>query len=193
MEDNIYSTVPVDTPESDLHDRKSILQVIKDSDESPITAKQISEEAEISDKGTCPKIRRAITDLIELDGEPIVAVSKGFLYAKHPNQLMHYARELENRMQGLDRRIRAVRSNAARMNVDREEPAVLTNSTKELLRRAISKASSLMNENVGHYGKSAEMLVREAENSLRMNDGEITMYGYLIKIEKVFELETITI
>ena len=118
MIDNIYSSVPdevlLNTNETQEY-REPILSLLKSSEGLCITAKRIAEICGFPTRGTQVEVRKAITLLIEVDKEPIISLSQGFAYTTQSNQMTNYADRLEERNQGIQRRIKAVREIANRM------------------------------------------------------------------------------
>lgn len=105
-EDYIYSTVPDENINSNYDDKRhKVLKFLKENQGTFFKAGVIAKAVEFPTKGTQVEVRKAITELIEIDQKPIIATSKGFSYAQHPNQLKFYVNSLEERKQGLQRRI----------------------------------------------------------------------------------------
>jgi hypothetical protein len=108
-EENIYSSVPekniIDIPDEN---RAKIYRLLAKTKGKFYTARQIAIECNFPTKGTQVEVRKAITELLELDVLPIVATGKGFGLATRRSQLESYVATLGERKLGLDRRIKAV-------------------------------------------------------------------------------------
>ena len=118
MIENIYSSVPeeqlLNTNETPEY-RQPIILFLKASSGKFFTAREIAKACGFPTRGTQVEVRKAITLLIEIDKEPIMAMSKGFGYVTNANQMDFYAEQLEERNKGLRRRIQAVREIAQMM------------------------------------------------------------------------------
>jgi len=108
-EDDIYTTVPDENIDKDYDDRLKIRDFLKKNTGKFFVASKIAEAVDFPVRGTQVEVRKAITELIEIDHEPIVAVAKGFGYATNQRMLELYVERLEQRKQGLQRRINAVK------------------------------------------------------------------------------------
>lgn len=102
LNDYIYSTVP-EKAIKPMKDRQVILRVLQKN--RLLTAIKIAKIAGWPTRGTQVEVRKAITELIELDGHPIISGSDGFMLATTKAQLLDYIEQLEHRKQGLQRRI----------------------------------------------------------------------------------------
>ena len=116
--ENVYSSVPQDamlnTNETPGY-RQPILDFLRNRSGQIYTAREIAIQCKFPTRGTQVEVRKAITLLLEIDREPIMSMSKGFSYVTQPNQMDFYADQLEERLQGLQRRIKAVREIANNM------------------------------------------------------------------------------
>ena len=115
---NVYSTVPTDkllNKDEEPEHRQPILYFLKENKGKFYTARQIAKECSFPIGGTQVAVRKAITLLIEIDGEPIASNAKGFGYCISAGQMRFYADRLEERKQGLQRRIDKVRQIAEEM------------------------------------------------------------------------------
>jgi len=115
---NVYISVPGEvllhtneTPEY----RMPILEFLKKKPGHFFKARDIAEECGFPTRGTQVEVRKAITLLLEIDKQPIMSMSRGFGYVENANQMNFYASQLEERLQGLQRRIKAVREIANNM------------------------------------------------------------------------------
>ena len=113
----IYSSVPNEILEDKSLDarRDVILEYLNTSDE-PKTARNIATECGYPTRGTQVEVRKAITQLIEIDKMPIISVAKGFMVATCANQMNNYAERLTERCQGILRRAKACREIANGMS-----------------------------------------------------------------------------
>jgi len=121
--DNIYSTVPRDqllNSNETQEYRQPILLFLKNHTGKFFTAKQIAIKCVFPTRGTQVEVRKAITLLLEIDKEPIMSMSKGFGYVTNANQMDFYAESLEERLKGLQRRIKSVREIANNMRCNNE-------------------------------------------------------------------------
>jgi len=112
----IYNTVPQEVvlplKESKRYD---ILKFLRANREVFFRSKQIAKECGFPIKGTCVEVRKAITELIELDYQPIISTSKGYCYTRNYQRVVCYLDSLNNRKQGLHRRIKAISHIASNM------------------------------------------------------------------------------
>jgi hypothetical protein len=107
VEDHIYSSVPEE--QFILSgDHQRLVAHLKSHKGQFFKARKLAEACGFRTTGTQVELRKAITELIELGGHPIVSTSKGFSWAYHPNMLRHYEESLQFRLKGLQRRINAV-------------------------------------------------------------------------------------
>ena len=123
MIDNIYSSVPeeqlLNTNEI-LGYRKPILNFLKGHEGRFFTARAIAKACGFPESGTQVAVRKAITLLLEMDNEPIMSNAYGFSYVTKPEQMDFYADSLEERLKGLQRRIKSVREIANKMRCNNE-------------------------------------------------------------------------
>lgn len=110
-EEYIYTTVPDEAfdTEPEFNKRREIMLFLKAYKGQFFTAGKIAKAVGLPTRGTQVEVRKAITQLLELDGEPVISTSKGFGLAISKEQLLNYADRLENRLKGLQRRIDCVR------------------------------------------------------------------------------------
>jgi hypothetical protein len=120
MSENIYSSVPEEVLDNKGldPDRMKIFNFLEQA-ESPQTAREIAKAVGYPTKGTQVEVRKAITQLLEIDHKPIISVGKGFMIADHPNMMIRYAERLRERMQGIERRARICEKIADNMNYER--------------------------------------------------------------------------
>lgn len=116
--ENIYSTVPDDhNPPVDRDARIKIMELLKGNPKKFFTAAEIARRCGLSKKGTQVEVRKAITELIEIYQQPIVSTGSGFAYTEEYNMLINYCERLTNRVQGINRRITALRNIAIKYRV----------------------------------------------------------------------------
>lgn len=106
-ENDIYTTVPFDF-EDHSFEKEKIVSFLKERAGKFVKARKIAEAVGLPIGGTQVQLRKLITELLELDGCPIVSSSLGFSWATSSNMLLFYKEDLENRKLGLQRRINAV-------------------------------------------------------------------------------------
>jgi len=115
---DIYSSVPEEAfnaPEEEIQKREPILNFLKENTGKFFTAREIAKQCNLPTRGTQVEVRKAITLLLEIDGQPIMSNTKGFGYVTKACQMHFYANQLEERAQGLQRRINTVRDIANNM------------------------------------------------------------------------------
>ena len=116
----VYDSIPEQVERETTHtDRQNILRYLQSSGEAR-SARQIAQAVGLPTKDTCVSVRKAITELVTFDGEPIISTGKGFLLATTVEQLDRYDQSLDLRVQGIMRRREALRS-ARRKIAMREE------------------------------------------------------------------------
>lgn len=103
--ENIYSSVEV-IEERELDPQRNKIEDYLYEQEHPVTAREIAKATGYNTKGSQVELRKAITELIEIDKVPIISLSNGFMIAHHPNQMRHYAKRLRERIMGIERRAR---------------------------------------------------------------------------------------
>ena len=121
MTENIYSSVPEESFSEDdtsMNYRKPIELFLKERKGSFFTAKEIAKELGYPTTSSQIDLRKAITILLTIDKVPIIGTAKGFSYAVNHHQMNFYADKLEERMLGLQRRIKAVREVSGMMTCD---------------------------------------------------------------------------
>ena len=119
--EDIYSSVPGEQllNENETSEyREPILNFLKNTPGEFYTARKIAEACGLPIRGTQVEVRKAITLLIEIDGESIMSNAKGFGYVTNSHQMEFYAKQLEERSMGLQRRIDAVRKIANKMRCE---------------------------------------------------------------------------
>lgn len=111
-ENTIYSSVPSsaisDNSITDLTQREKLLSVLQGNKGIPFTAQKLAMKCGFPMKGSNVETRKAITELIEVDGYPICSGSKGFFYPNSKEEIKAYIESLESRKNGIDRRINAL-------------------------------------------------------------------------------------
>jgi len=106
IEENIYSTVPVQT-DYVVETKNKLLMILKDNPGKFYKARTLAENCGFNIKGSQVELRKAITDLI-MAGHPIVSNALGFGWAQTSNMITMYIESLEYRKKGLQRRIDAL-------------------------------------------------------------------------------------
>lgn len=106
----VYSSVPCgDLKDLDIDKIKDLLLQNRGVF---FRSKDIADKLKIADKGSCPKIRKAITSIIFM-GYPIVSTVKGYSLPKNKEQVKAYIESLEGRSRAIDRRIKALQDAVA--------------------------------------------------------------------------------
>jgi len=121
-QENIYSSVPETAFAivKAMNYNKPIEIFLKNNKGRFYTAKQIAEELGYPTRGTQVEVRKAITILLTVYKVPIISTAKGFSYARTSHQMRFYADRLADRLQGLERRIKAAREVAVIMEGEHE-------------------------------------------------------------------------
>lgn len=114
---NIYSTVPEEAYHSTTkpEDREKVLSYLKKNEMIFMKARKIAEMTGLPKRSTQVEVRKIIAELICIDKEPIISNSAGFCYTTRPNMIRKYAENLELRIQGIQRRIKALHEIANEM------------------------------------------------------------------------------
>ena len=112
--ENIYSSVEILEHRELDPQRKQIEDYLYEQD-NPQTAREIAKATGYNTRGSQVELRKAISELIEIDNVPIISLSNGFMIAHHPNQMRHYAKTLRERIQGIERRAKKCDEIAASM------------------------------------------------------------------------------
>ena len=106
----VYSTVPSKNIQAkDWSEEKTmLLNTLRNRPGVFFPAKMLAIECGFPDNGTQVELRKAATELLEIDMLPIVSTSSGFAWATCANMVKRYGESLRQRSSGLDRRIEAV-------------------------------------------------------------------------------------
>lgn len=104
----IYTSVPDKNIQKGNYDRQIVLGILFDARGAFVTAPVIAKKIGWPTRGTQIEVRKAVTELIEIDGQPIISGSEGFALTTNPEQLKAYGEQLESRRQGLQRRINKI-------------------------------------------------------------------------------------
>jgi hypothetical protein len=91
-----------------LIDKTKVLGYLKSHPEQYFTARKLSEELGIDSKFTQRDVRLAIEELVEKDGQSIIARPTGFAYTDDKDKLARYLDNLNKRQLGIARRIVAI-------------------------------------------------------------------------------------
>lgn len=112
MNDGIYSTVP----EKNIikgFERDRIMAFLSNNKGNGrlFTARELAEKCNFPMTSTNVEVRKAITELITIDLQPIVALKgRGFKIADTPGEILEYKDSLEKRVKGILRKIRGLRA-----------------------------------------------------------------------------------
>lgn len=117
----IYDTVP-DRPQSDPELRDMVRDILLDN-KIPVKAAKIGEMCGIKRTEGSVKVHLAITELVHYDKLPIVANARGYFIATTEEQIDKYVRDLENRRDGIARRIYDI--DRARISVQMAREGIL--------------------------------------------------------------------
>jgi hypothetical protein len=104
----IYSSVPDDLqPTTTPEERIKIFEFFKAAKNTDwyFTAKELSRAYNYESNYNSVKVRKIITELIELQGAPIISNNKGYRLAKNKDELIKYHESLQKRLKGLQRRV----------------------------------------------------------------------------------------
>ena len=102
----IYS-IPIEI-NTDYYKKLNLKKLLETNKGRFFTANYLTKLCEFKKSNTSVELRKAITELIA-EGNPIVSNAKGFGYAIHQNQVVHYIKHLEFRINGINRRISDLR------------------------------------------------------------------------------------
>ena len=102
---NLYSIVPEKNLPDKETKRQRILLYPKAIPEKFVTARQIAADCGYTAKNTQCLVRLAITELIEIDHQPIVSNGKGFAYTNDTTKIQATIDVLFARTSGIHRRI----------------------------------------------------------------------------------------
>lgn len=83
-----------------IDEQKRILKVLKSS-EKPIKSTKLEKIADVKKSSQQSHLRELIQEMNIKYGVPIIAVQKGFMYAKHPSQIQLYRKRLMFRVNAL--------------------------------------------------------------------------------------------
>jgi hypothetical protein len=182
-DDNIYSSVDPDLFDKKYADRIKVLKFLKEHSGEMIRSKEIAEACGLTTGNTQIQVRVLITQLIEIDHEPIVANNKGFMFSSNSNQLKFYANQLQERKLGLQRRIDSVLRIAYKMDHGDAPEVLFERPVIIKLRAQIERLRKYL---IKHNDKGVDSLVREAEGAIR-DSSEIEQYRMLITLEHIQE------
>lgn len=102
----VYTSIPEERqPVVAYAERDRVFKYLFERRGEWTTARNISNMLGISSKDTAVHLRKIITELIEFDGIPIIANSRGFKLSNDKQQLIDYAESLSLRQKGIQRRI----------------------------------------------------------------------------------------
>jgi len=103
----LYSTVPKNTIINAEHKRK-IRRVLESHPGSYFKARSLAILSQLPTHDTQVRVRRAITELIEVEHCPIVSGPGGFCWADTEEVIGEYLSSLDARIEGIQARKRAV-------------------------------------------------------------------------------------
>lgn len=111
MEIEVYTSLPKEkNPSTTEEERRKVWDLLKKTRDKYVNAAYLSKLVGWESKDNSVKLRKVITELIEIHNAPIVANNKGFKIATSKDELIDYYETLINRAQGLQRRIISVRN-----------------------------------------------------------------------------------
>ena len=93
----------------------AILGILKENPNKYFSAKRLAILCNLDPSGTQVSVRKAITELVELDLQPIMAACQGYCYTDDVYRMATYHEDLVVRMVGLDKRRAAVSDIIQRM------------------------------------------------------------------------------
>lgn len=109
-DDNIYCSLPEEINVSvDATKKEYLKNFLQDHAGKFFSSTELTKIAGFKGSNTNVELRKAVTQLIEIEMCPIVANSKGFAWASCSNMVKFYSQQLNERLLGLQRRINAVR------------------------------------------------------------------------------------
>lgn len=120
MNDFIYSSVETQIEEISS-EKERILYFLKKQGEKPTTAREICKALNLKSSKTEVALRKAITELIENSGEPIISTAKGFMYTSDPEKIKDYLETLQMRIDGIERRKSALIDIRTKLMKQKEE------------------------------------------------------------------------
>lgn len=101
----VYTSVPEKAMDQEgFGTKNAILKALCEQPGRFITARKLAEASGYKTGGSQVELRKAITELIEHQGMPIVSNEVGFSMAINPEMILHYIARLDRRMLGLRRR-----------------------------------------------------------------------------------------
>ena len=105
---NIYISIPDNIKVSDIN-KNAVLGYLRTNPDHFFSAREISLACGIKPDHTQISVRKAITELLEVDHYPIISSSIGYCYTTDSDKLDAYLNELALRLIGIDRRMEAIR------------------------------------------------------------------------------------
>ena len=107
IQKRLYSFFPEGSVEINENDVSRIRLFLSNRPGIFFKSTKLNDELKLNDKGSCPKIRKAITLLI-FGGFPIISTGKGFAMPKDKDQIKEYVKSLKGRRDAIDKRIDAL-------------------------------------------------------------------------------------
>ena len=160
--EDIYSTVPnehIEEMPEELKDKLS--NYLKSYKGKFFKAMPLAQAIGYPTKGTQVELRKAITELIEEQKLPIVSNPKGFTWATCSNMIKFYLEALQNRKQGLERRIKSVNQIYHDMLEQEQEVEEMVKIKKEVSKKIGDKAPPTIKD----YGLNNGKIKFEGEHS----------------------------
>jgi hypothetical protein len=109
MKDNIYSIVPDEVKGVvDMTLKNKLKKYLAGNKGAFYNSKYLTDKFGFKKSSTNVELRQVITELIVIDGCPIVSNTKGYAWAACDNQIRFYIDNLEDRKQGIQRRINSL-------------------------------------------------------------------------------------
>ena len=108
---NIFSSVPQEHIKPiPAAKRALILQLLKKNVNKWLKAREIALSCQLPTRGTQIEVRKAIAELTENELQPIISTGRGFCYTDNMRLVNEYCVSLQARIQGIQRRIKALHS-----------------------------------------------------------------------------------
>ena len=111
----------LDRQAKDFQTRRLMLDFLRRNKGKFFKAIKIAEIFSLPKTSTQVQARLLITQLIEIDNQPIIATNKGFAYTDDPKQIFEYMNNLEQRKKGIVRRIEKLSSIYSKMDKNKAE------------------------------------------------------------------------
>lgn len=116
-EPEVYTSIPnkvlhngISRKKDYISCRADLRNFLEQNQEKWFPAKALAKASGFSQYGSQVELRKAITELLENYGVPIISSEKGFKQTKNNKEIIKYQESLSQRKLGLERRIKAVES-----------------------------------------------------------------------------------